>query len=201
MQKHWDSEISVLKSTVRVGIEKLKGFSTEAKYGKKYGGTIEPAEPFDLAEVTEYLNMSLLDGDQTEQLPLLERIHKKLLLPYELVDEYPKYRMCYFLRDTNTKESKLILGDLLAPENREKISPLLRHEIAFILGQVYEGEQELCDILKTTCYDETENPVVRHEAILAFYDIIKDQELIDKLKNHENLLIRESVICAIHMDD
>jgi hypothetical protein len=134
MQKHWDSEISVLRSTVRVGIEKLKGFTSESRYGKKYGGTIEPAEPFNEEELTEYLNNTLLDGDQTENLPLMERVHKKLLLPYALVDEYPKYRMCYFLRDTNTLESKIILGDLLNPENREKISPLLRHEIAFILG-------------------------------------------------------------------
>lgn len=151
--------------------------------------------------MTEYLNSTQIDGDNTEALPLLERVHKKLLLPYEQVDEYPKYRMCYFLRDLNTKESKLILGDLLAPENREKISPLLRHEIAFILGQIYSGEQELCEILKKTCYDETEDPIVRHEAILAFYDIAQDPELIEKLKTHENLLIKESVVCAIHMDD
>jgi deoxyhypusine monooxygenase len=174
MQKHWDSEISVLKSTVRVGIEKLKNFTSESRYGKKYGGTIEPAEPFNEEELTEYLNMTMLDGSQNENLPLLERVHKKLLLPYSLVDEYPKYRMCYFLRDTCTKESKLILGNMLAPENREFISPLLRHEIAFILGQIFCGEQELREILQATCYDETENPVVRHEAILAFYEIAQD---------------------------
>ena len=55
--------------------------------------------------------------------------------------------------------------------------------------------------MKKVCYDETEDPVVRHEAILAFYDIVQDQELIDKLKTHENQLISESVVCAIHMDD
>lgn len=51
MIKHWDSDISLLKSTVRVGILKLKEFTQESRYGKKYGGTIEPAEPFNQEEI------------------------------------------------------------------------------------------------------------------------------------------------------
>ena len=109
--------------------------------------------------------------------------------------------MCYYLRDLNTKESKRILAGLLDPENREVISPLLRHELAFILGQVYAGEPELYEVLRTVCSDESEDPIARHEAILAFYDIMKDQELLENLKVHENQLIRESVLCAIHFND
>lgn len=201
MQKHWDSEISILRSTVRVGIEKLKGFNSESRYGKKYGGTIEPAEPFSEQEVTDYLNNTLLDGDSTEHLPLLERIKRKMRLPYSLVDEYSKYRMCYYLRDLCTKECKEILAKLLEPENRQVISPLLRHELSFILGQIYQGEPEIYQVLTRVCSDETEDPIARHEAILAFYDIMKEAELLERLKVHENQLIRESVLCAIHFND
>lgn len=56
MMKHWDSEISVLKSTVRVAVGKLRSFTSESRYGKKYGDTIEPAEPFNEEELLEYLS-------------------------------------------------------------------------------------------------------------------------------------------------
>ena len=55
MEKHLESEISVLKSTVIVGIGKLRDFKEENRYGKKYNGTIEPAEPFNEEEMREYL--------------------------------------------------------------------------------------------------------------------------------------------------
>ena len=55
MEKHLDSEISVLKSTVIVGIGKLRDFKENNRYGKKYGGTIEPAEPYNEEEMFQYL--------------------------------------------------------------------------------------------------------------------------------------------------
>lgn len=207
MEKHWDSDVELLKSTVRVGIWKLKDWKGEAEsnFGKMYGGTIEPAEPFTEEEVLEYLNLpeGELTGLEGEELTrfLVGKVGEKLLLPYEQVDEYPKYRMCYYLRNAKTKESKEVLATLLKAENRTVISALLRHEISFILGQVYEGEEYIRDILKGVCYDEEEHPVVRHEAILAFWDIVQDQELVDRLKNHEDQLIKESVVCAILMNE
>jgi hypothetical protein len=201
MLKHWDSEISILRSTVRVGIQKLKVLSADSRFGKKYGGTIEPAEPFTEQEVTDYLNNTVWEGgDETEGLPLLERIKIKLSLPCSTVDEYSKYRICYYLRDLCTKESKQILASLFDHEKRQVISPLLRHELSFILGQIYQGEPFLYEVLRAVCADETEDVIARHEAILGFYDLMKDQELLQMLKSHQDQLIRESALCAIHFN-
>ena len=197
MQKHWDSPVELLKSTVRVGIHKLNNYKsdTESRYGKKYGGTIEPAEPFNEVELREFLKIA--QDDQEADLVALAR--EKLLSSYEEVDEYPKYRICYYLRDLNSKESKRVLAELMWKENREFISALLRHEVSFILGQIYESDKYIVDTLKQVCYDDTEHPVVRHEAILAFWEIAKDEELVERLKAHKDQLVRESVVCAIRM--
>lgn len=103
MEKHYNSEISVLKSTVRVGIEKLKSFSENSKFGKKYGSTIEPAEPFDREEVIQYLqSIGMNIADAVEDDLLVKKIQSQLLRPYEQIDEHPKYRMVYYLRDQAT---------------------------------------------------------------------------------------------------
>lgn len=113
-------------------------------------------------------------GDETEGLPLLERIKIRLSQPCSIVDEYSKYRICYYLRDLCTKESKEILASLFDHDKRQVISPLLRHELSFILGQIYQGEKFLYEVLRTVCADETEDVIARHEAILGFYDLMKD---------------------------
>ena len=49
--------------------------------------------------------------------------------------------------------------------------------------------------------DEEEHPVVRHEAILSFYDITKDEAFVDQFFKHPNQLIRESVELASKMGE
>ena len=200
MQQHWDSEDDLLRSTVRVGLGKLKSFNEKSRYGLKYGGTIEPAEPFNEAEVREYIK-SVGAGEPKDHAELLTTIESLLLKDYKEVDEFPKYRMCYFLRDTKDKRSKEILCKLLKAANRQFISPLLRHELCFIMGQINEGDACIQDILKEVSLDTTEHPVVRHEAILSFYDITDDEEFITPFMNHENQLIRESVEVAVKIGE
>lgn len=204
MEKHWDCEEELLRSTVRVGIMKLKEWKGEndSNYGKFYGGTIEPAEPMTEEEVINYLEVDTngLEGGELTKF-LVERVREKIFVSYEEVDEYPKYRMSYYLRNVKTEESKRVLADMMKAENRKFVSALLRHEVAFILGQIYEGEEYVRNILKDVCYDEEEHPVVRHEAILAFWDIAQDEELVQRLESHEDQLVRESVICAIRMNE
>jgi len=61
---------------------------------------------------------------------------------------------------------------------REVTSPLLRHEIAFIMGQIYNQEDFIKKTLNEVSLDETEVNIVRHEAILAYYDIEQDNSLM-----------------------
>lgn len=200
LEKHWDSPDTLLRSTVRVGVPKLKTINENSRYGKKYGGTMEPAEPFNQAEVEEYLAKKNIPTP-TSHAELLEKVHEELKKSYDDVDEWTKYRLIYFLRDTNDKRSKEILSDMLLAKNRGATSPLLRHELCFILGQVNNNEECIHAALKEASLDEEEHPVVRHEAILSFYDITKDEAFVDQFFKHPNQLIRESVELASKMGE
>lgn len=200
MKKHWDSEDSLLKSTVHVGVGKLETLTPESSYGKKYQGTIEPAEPFSEPQLLEYFKKIGIE-EVSEKAEIYKKCLEILLKPYSEIGEFYKYRICYYLRNEATPKSKEVLCELLKAENREVISPLLRHELGFILGQINEKDAVIEARLKEVSVDETEHPVVRHEAILSFYDVTKDQEFIDQFVKHENQLIRESVKVAIAMGD
>lgn len=200
LEKHWDSEDELLKSTVRVAVPKLKSLHKDSRIGKKYGGTLEPAEPFNEEEVRNYFQSQGLPDPQNHA-ELLNQVQSQLLKPYSEVDEFTKYRLCYFLRDVCDLRSKEILSDLLSAENRKVTSALLRHELGFILGQVNNNEACIHEALKKSSVDETEHPVVRHEAILAFYDITKDEGFMDQFLVHDDQLIRESVEVATKMGE
>lgn len=200
MEKHWDTEDELLRSTVHVGLGKLRNFTPASKYGKKYCGTIEPAEPFDEEEIRAYIKS--LGLENPKDLAELQNVTETLLLkPYAEINEFYKYRMVYFLRDLKDKRSKEILCKLLKKENRPVISPLLRHELCFIFGQINEGDPLIQDTLKTLSLDVSEHPVVRHEAILSFYDVTKDESFIQQFVNHPNQLIQESVLVAIKIGE
>ena len=200
LEKHWDSPDTLLKSTVRVAVPKLKTINENSRYGKKYGGTMEPAEPFDEKEVREYFKSQNLPDDKSKA-ELLELVHQQLKKSYDEVDEFTKYRLMYFLRDTNNLRAKEILSDMLLAKNRNVTSPLMRHELCFILGQINNNENCIHAALKEASLDEEEHQVVRHEAILSFYDITKDEGFIDQFLTHSNQLIRESAELATKMGE
>lgn len=200
LQKHWDSNDTLLRSTVRIAIPKLKTMNENSRYGKKYGGTMEPAEPFDQTEVEQYLESKNIPKPKSHA-ELLEKVHEQLKQSYEQVDEWTKYRLMYFLRDVNDLRSKKILSDMLLAKNRNVTSPLLRHELCFIVGQINNNDACIHEALKEASLDEEEHPVVRHEAILSFYDITKDEAFVDQFFKHPNQLIRESVELATKMGE
>ena len=195
MQKHWDSTDDLLRSTVHVGIGKLKNYTENSRYGKKYGGTIEPAEPFNEQETREYIKSLGLEDPKTNA-ELLNTIESILLRPYSDINEFYKYRLCYYLRDQADQRSKEILCKILSAPSRPVISALLRHELCFIMGQINNKDKIIQDTLKEVSIDQEEHPVVRHEAILSFYDVTQDEEFIKEFFTHENQLIRESVEVA-----
>lgn len=57
-------------------------------------------------------------------------------------------------------------------------SPLIRHEISFIVGQIYDKEEFIRTTLNQVAKNEKEISIVRHEAILAYYDCAQDKQLM-----------------------
>lgn len=189
LKKFIDSDISVLRSTVRIAITKLTIYGPNNNYQKYLEGNIEPADPFTESELQSYLDQKKV-------------YHEDLLcilLDPEL-DEFIKYKIMYYLRDKGNEPSILTLFGLLDAKNRKGTTPLLRHEVCFILGQL-QGKADY-EFVKKGLYnvinDPSEESIVRHEAILSYSDIWGCSDLVDILNREEERLITESLYIVMN---
>jgi deoxyhypusine monooxygenase len=184
LKKHWDSPVSELRSTVRLAIPKLEQFNPASNLFNKFmKGTIEPAEPFSAAQLAEYLaSIGKTEDD------LLD------ILVSPAVEEYIRYRVMYYLRDKADLQSAKTVARVLKKQYRTSTSPLMRHEVCFVMGQFNDkaNDPEIRQILGDDITDQEEAPIVRHEAILAYSQIWGNDELIIAQKNDPNQLVNES---------
>jgi len=91
-----------------------------------------------------------------------------------------------------------VLEDLMKKENWNVTTALLRHEVAFIFGQVYENAQQSGDVLVAVSDDKDESPIVRHEVIMALENITGSRNKIRDFLKDENQVIRESAEVALN---
>ena len=107
-----------------------------------------------------------------------------------------KYQSMFKLRDINTQTSVEILG-----EGFKDNSALLRHEVAYVFGQM-ENEHSV-DILEAVLADKTEEDVVRHEAAEALGAIGSERckKILEKYRNSSIQIIRESVEVGLEILD
>lgn len=192
LRKHWDSPVSELRSTVRLSIPKLEQFDpTSNNFNKFMKGTMEPAEPFSLAQLTQYL--ASVSKTQEDLLSIMVDAS---------VDEYIRYRIMYFLRDKNDTDAARTVARILRKVYRPSTTPLLRHEVCFVMGQFDQkaNDPEIRQILGDTITDASEADIVRHEAILAYSQIWGNDELIVAQKNDANQLVNESAQVVMNED-
>lgn len=184
LKKYVNSDISVLKSTVNIAIRKLENYKNDNNYNKYLEGNIEPADPFSEKELQTYLKTNSVYKED-----LL-----KVLLDFT-VEEFIKYRIVYYLRNKEDEGACIILTHLLDKERGDLVSPLMRHEICFIIGQLNTKAdfKFVKECLMKIVVDTDDNPIVRHEAVLTYNDIWGNKELIDIVKNDKNRLVAESV--------
>lgn len=115
---------------------------------------------------------------------------------------FDRYRAIFTLREMHTDESVLALCKCLAPENRDNCSPLLKHEIGFVFGQLgHEIAHEALSALEASVNDPTEDPIVRHECVIALGDISKDKSVMEKYFTDKDDMVRESCLVASDMVD
>lgn len=190
LRKYWDSDIDVLRSTVRLSIRKLERIDAQNNnFNKFLVGTHEPAEPFTQAQFDAFLQT--VGKTQADIFSLLTDLS---------IEEYTRYQIMYFLRNKYDAESAKLVARLLRKEYREQTTPLMRHEVCFVLGQFSEvaKSDEIRAILKDCITDMSENAIVRHEAILCYSEIFGNDELIDSQKTDKDALIKESAYVVIH---
>lgn len=100
---------------------------------------------------------------------------------------HEKYQAIFYFRDLNTKEAIEALGEGFRDE-----SALLRHEVAFVLGQT--ENKEAVEVLVRVLSDESEDVIVRHEAAEALGNIGTERakKCLTNFLNSEIRILRES---------
>lgn len=103
-----------------------------------------------------------------------------------------KYRAIFYFRDLGTRE-----GIEMLSRGFEDPSDLLRHEIAYVLGQM--RSPLATDVLVTVLENESEADIVRHEAAEALGNIGTDKALqcLEKYVDSSIDILRESACVGI----
>mmetsp|Transcript_16778 Transcript_16778/g.54868 ORF Transcript_16778/g.54868 Transcript_16778/m.54868 type:complete len:339 (+) Transcript_16778:42-1058(+) len=114
----------------------------------------------------------------------------------ESADMFERYAAMFALRNRGGGEAAPVLAAALKASD----SALLKHEIAYVLGQLQHQHPEALEALKETLLNQRENPMVRHECAEALGSIAAP-ETIELLKKHcqdPDPVVAES--CAVALD-
>ena len=188
LQQFLDYEDDIIKETCLMSVENInwmtntdKGQSEGLNNLKLIHHTNDPAPPFNF---------------KLEPYSTVEKI--KNILHNDEVSLFNRYRALFTLREFNNEDAVKALCECFDKTLKNKFSPLFKHEVSFILGQMCEKAKSALDFLEQVLKDEEEDPIVRHETALTLGEITKSKALLEEYTKHENQLIRES--CEIALD-
>lgn len=189
LEKFLDYEDDIIKETCEISVRNLEWLKSTDE-GKTEGlnnldlvyHTNDPSPPFNLKTDKYYSsidNVKSIMHDEKESL-------------------FNRYRAIFTLREFNNESAVDALCECFDKKYKNKFSPLFKHEVSFILGQMCHKAKNALNALEVVLQDEEEDPIVRHETALALGEITKSRDLLTKYTQHENQLIRES--CEIALD-
>lgn len=78
---------------------------------------------------------------------------------------------------------------------------LLKHEVAYVLGQMEEQNHKSVQYLLGAVLNDSEAPIVRHEALIAIGEMIDDKKIIEHLREHNDVIVSESCQVALRNID
>lgn len=145
--------------------------------------TNDPAPPFNSKTNPDHGNVEFLT---------------QILLDNQNYSLFDRYRAMFSLREIYTEDSCRAICQTLLPENFEKCSALLKHEVAFVLAQMDKVFHVAVPFLMQACQDQQEAAIVKHEALVAVGEMIDDKGLIEPLLQHEDPIVAESAAVAIN---
>ncbi|KAL9663149.1 hypothetical protein QQ045_027988 [Rhodiola kirilowii] len=163
-----------VRETCELALKRIE----EAKIVEGVGGpspffSVDPAAPAALGATVEELRGILLDEDK---------------------GMYERYSALFALRNEGSQEAVCAIIDSLAAK-----SALLRHEVAYVLGQLQNkiASDALIDVLK----DAKEHPMVRHEAAEALGSIADERSisLLEEFSKDSEPLVSQSCEVALSM--
>ena len=86
---------------------------------------------------------------------------------------FERYQALFTLRNLGTEECVKILGEALLKYQNDERNNLLKHEIAYVFGQMQHPSS--VPYLKQILGDVSENEMVRHEAAEALGSVASDE--------------------------
>jgi len=111
---------------------------------------------------------------------------------------FQRYGALFALRDQASDEAAAGLGRVLL---EDKSSAVLRHEVAFVLGQMQRAVA--LGPLEKSLRDTAENQMVRHEAAEAIGAISEESAtpMLQEFSKDANQVVAESCIIALDISD
>ena len=83
----------------------------------------------------------------------------------------------------------------------ESCGALLKHEVAYVLGQMEELNHDSVPFLLDSVLNDDEAPIVRHEALIAVGEMIDDKQMLEHLVDHKDDIVSESCQVALRNID
>ncbi|KAL6210666.1 hypothetical protein ACLB2K_015898 [Fragaria x ananassa] len=154
-------------------IEQLKNTSSQSMDEKSPFMSVDPAAPATSGSSVNQLRVALLD-------------EKKSM--------YERYSALFALRNHGGDEAVTAIIDSLGSQ-----SALLRHEVAYVLGQLQDKAASAA--LSNILMDKNEHPMVRHEAAEALGSIADDQcvSLLKEFAMDPEPIVSQSCEVALSM--
>lgn len=114
---------------------------------------------------------------------------------------FDKYTAMFALRNNGSTAAVHVLGEALTKYKDDKRNALLKHEVAYVLGQIQSPESVpyLAELLE----HKSEPEMVRHECAEALGSIASPaaQELLVKYKDDDVRIVKESIEVALDMSE
>lgn len=78
---------------------------------------------------------------------------------------------------------------------------LLKHEVAYVLAQMEDLNEYSVSFLLDSVLNDSEAPIVRHEALIAVGEMIDDKSRLEHLLKHKDDIVSESCQVALRNID
>mmetsp|Transcript_30837 Transcript_30837/g.75203 ORF Transcript_30837/g.75203 Transcript_30837/m.75203 type:complete len:298 (-) Transcript_30837:173-1066(-) len=177
LKKYESSSVVEVAETCRLAIDTIKHKIAQREMKEKEGTkksvylSVDPAPPEEGEKTLKELEDTLVDA-------------KKSL--------FERYRAMFALRDMGTKEAVIALAKAFQDK-----SAIVRHEIAYVMGQM--RREESVPFLKEILKKNDEHEMVRHEAAEALGSIATSEatKILEGYAKDQQRIVKESCLVAL----
>ena len=181
LKEYSNDPVIEVAQTCQLGVEKIlsEGEKTSNRSSQPFN-SIDPAPP--TVNIEDAVTLGGILRDKSRNL-------------------FDRYQAMFALRNLNSPESVEQLGKSLLYYQEDEKSALLKHEIAYIFGQMQQ--ESSLHFLKAILEDTTQHYMVRHEAAEAIGSIGTEEAkmVLQQFAKDPVVVVKESVDVALDIND